>query len=137
MNLAIADDDGLIVTRRGAGSVDNTHMGQCDYRRFYTNELLALRGRRLGQAIVENAEQQKKDGCDFHGFSKVTGAKLLGRALPLLSRSDAVEAANQAQRWGGKADPNMIHEITRNEVTRNEMTRNEITRNNTNNTSCW
>jgi hypothetical protein len=58
LNLAVGDDDGLIVTRRGAGSIDHAYMGQRDQRCFRPDKLLAV-GRSLGQTSDKNAKQQK------------------------------------------------------------------------------
>ena len=58
LDLAVSDNDGLIVARRGAGSIDHAHMGQRNHRSFNPDELLAVRRGRLRQGSNENTEQQ-------------------------------------------------------------------------------
>jgi hypothetical protein len=67
LNLAICDDDGLIIRGSGAGSIDDTNVRDCNGRRIDEDKSLnVVRKMSLGES--RDADEEKEKGkCSAHG----------------------------------------------------------------------
>jgi hypothetical protein len=65
LDLTVVDNDGLVFPGSGAHSINDTHVSQRDYWRFYADELLTF-GLRLGETTDPRTEEEHQTDKDSH-----------------------------------------------------------------------